>query len=128
MKTMAKLAIGTVMACGMAIAAAAPAEAGVRVGIGIGLPFGPAYVGYGAPCYNYYSPYRCGYGPGYARGYVGGVGFYGRGFYGRPGWGRVGWGHEGWGHGGWGHGHGFGPGDGMCLHRCREHRHPEKWS
>lgn len=83
MKTISKLAIGAVLACGVAVAATAPAEAGVRIGIGLPVvaPVAPVYP---AACYNYYGqPYYCGYGPGYV-----GVGFGGY------------WG----GHGGWGHG------------------------
>ncbi len=84
MKTMAKLAIGALMTCGLAVAAAAPAEAGVHVGIGIGLPIvGPAY----GSCYGYGDPYYyCG------PGYVGGL------WYGHD---RAYWGaHGGWNHGG----------------------------
>ena len=94
MKTMAKVAIGTLMACGVAVAAAAPADAGVRIGVGIGVPIGPAY--YGAPpSYAYGNPYYCGYpayyGPGYVGGYWGGRGGYSGG---RGDWGRGG-GHAG---------------------------------
>jgi len=92
MKTMAKVAIGALMACGVAVAA--PADAGVRIGVGIGLPVGPAYYG-PPPCYAYGNPYYCGYpayyGPGYVGGYWGGHGYRGgRGGYsgGRGGWGR----------------------------------------
>lgn len=98
MKTMAKVAIGALMACGVAVAAVGPADAGVRLGIGIGVPYGPAYYGPGyATCYDAYgNPYYCGYpgyyGPAFVGGYWGG------------GWGHGGWGHGGWGHGGWGHG------------------------
>jgi len=123
MKTIAKIAAGALMTCGLAVAAAAPANAGVHVGVGIGLPIGPAYVGpayYGAPCYAY--GYRCGYPAYYGPGYVGAAwgGYHGgyRGYWGRPGyWGHpgfaratlgighvgVGFGHVGFGHVGFGH-------------------------
>lgn len=89
MKTMAKLAIGALMAGSVAIAAAAPAEAGVSVGIGFGAPYG-----YGATCYNAYGePYYCAYpayyggGPVFVGGWWGGGlwhgHYYGRGYYGR---------------------------------------------
>jgi hypothetical protein len=91
MKTISKLAIGAVLACGVAVAATAPAEAGVRIGFGVGVPV--VAQAYPATCYNYYGqPYYCGYGPGYV-----GVGF-GGGYWG-------GHGHGGWGHGGHGGGH-----------------------
>jgi hypothetical protein len=111
MRTITKLAVGALMASGVALAAAAPAEAGVHVGIGVGVPVGPAYYGggYGPNyCYGPYAdPGYCGY-PGYwGPGYVGfGWGGWGHGYYGRGGWGHGGWGRGGWGHGGWGgHGH-----------------------
>jgi hypothetical protein len=97
MKTMAKVAIGALMACGVAVATAAPADAGVRIGVGIGLPIGPAYYG-PPPCYAYGGP--CGYyGPRFVGGYWGGRGGY---WHGR-GWGGRGWGRGGWGHGGFHH-------------------------
>jgi hypothetical protein len=101
MKTFAKVAIGTLMACGIAVAAVAPAEAGVRFGVGIGVP---AYAGYYGPppCYAYGDPY-CGYPGYYGPGFVGGY------------WGG-GWGHGGFGgRGGFG-GHGFSGGHGFGGH------------
>ena len=101
MKTMAKIALGALMTCG--VAAAAPADAAVRVGVGIGAPIGPAlglaYYG-GPPCYAYPNPY-CGYPAYYGPGFVGA--YWG----GRGDWGHGGWGHGG-GHGGWGHDGGHG--------------------
>ena len=93
MKTLAKVAIGVMIACGVAAAAAAPADAAVRIGVGIGVPgfVGPAY---GPPSCYAYGPYYCGYpayyGPAFVSGYWGG--------------------HGGWGHGGFGGrgGHGGG--------------------
>jgi hypothetical protein len=105
MKTVAKLAVGALMAAGVAVAASAPAEAGVHVGIGVGVPVG----GYYGPnyCYGPYAdPYYCGYPGYYGPGYVGFGWGWGHGYWG-GGYGRGGWGHGGWGHGGWGHA-GFG--------------------
>jgi hypothetical protein len=92
MSKLAKLAMGAVVASGLAVAAAAPANAGVSVGIGIGIPVaGPAY--HGSWCY--YHPYRCGYygGTYYPEGYF----VAGRGYWWHGGW----YGHRAWGHGGW---------------------------
>ncbi len=65
MKTVAKLAAGAVIACGMAVAAAAPADAGVQVGVGFGFPVAPAYPAYYGPAYPcnspYADPYYCDY-------------------------------------------------------------------
>jgi hypothetical protein len=86
MKTFAKLAMGAVLAGGLAVAAAAPADAGVHVGIGVGVPGYapyPAYYGGYYGCGPYADPYYCGYPGYYAPGYVG-----------------FGWG-GGWGHGGY---------------------------
>lgn len=55
MKNISKFAIGTVMLCGLAVAATAPAAANVRVGIGVG-PVYPAYAPAPA-CYDAYGNY-----------------------------------------------------------------------
>jgi hypothetical protein len=93
MKTLAKIAIGTVMACGLAVSASAPAAARVSIGVGIGVPGYAGYYG-PSPCYAY-NPY-CGY-PGYGPAFIGGY------------WGG------GWGRGGYG-GHGFGGHGGFAGH------------
>ena len=115
MKKFAKVALSAMLLAGAATAvASAPAEAQVSVGVGIGpgyygdYDYGP---GYYAPRYScdpysrWYSPYRCGYGPAYYRGYYGPRYYYGPsiGFSFGGGWG----GHRGWsgGHGGWHGGH-----------------------
>lgn len=102
MKTIAKLAVGAVMACGVAFAATAPAAAQVEFGLGVG-PVAPApvypscYDAYGNYIYSY--PYCTAYVyPGYVEPYVG-VGI-------DPFWG---WGGGYWGGGYWG-GHDFGRG------------------
>jgi hypothetical protein len=112
MKKFAKVALSAMLLAGAATAvASAPAQAQVSVGIGVG----PGYYDYGPDYYvpryscdpysRWYSPYRCGYGPAYYRGYYGPSYYYGPsiGFSFGGGWGghRGGWdrGHGGW-HGG----------------------------
>src|SRR5215469_17250018 len=95
MKTMAKLAIGALMAGGVAITAAAPADAGVSVGIGVGVPYyGPAptcYDDWGRPYYCQYPAYYGG-GPVFVGGWWGGGYWHGR-YYERGYWDR-GFGHQ----------------------------------
>lgn len=87
MKTIAKVAIGALMACGIAAATVAPADAGVRIGVGIGVPVVAAGYSPGI-CYDRFGmAYHCAY-PGYYGPVSGGV------------W--IG-GHGGWRHGGWDH-------------------------
>lgn len=95
MKTLAKLALGAVMAGGVALGAAAPAQA-AHISVGIGVPVGPAYPAYGYDwCYYHPYAYQCnGYGY-YGGPYVVG-GYYGGGHY------RGGWDHD-RGHGDHGH-------------------------
>jgi len=89
---LAKLAMGAVLAGGVALAAAEPAAAGVSVGIGIGIP-GGYYGGHpGRWCYWH---------PGYCRGYGGvyapGVYWAGHGYwYGNRWWGHRYWYGRGW--------------------------------
>ena len=88
MNKLTKLALGAVVAGGVAMAAAAPANAGVSIGIGIGGGPGPNN-------WCYHHPYRCGAyrgGP-YADGYF----LAGRGYFWHGGW----YGHRGWDHGRW---------------------------
>jgi hypothetical protein len=57
MRTIVKLAVGAVMACGAAVAVAAPAAAQVSFGFGVGGPpvVAPAYPAYS--CYDAYGNY-----------------------------------------------------------------------
>src|SRR5579872_7374378 len=100
MKMIAKLAIGAMMAGGVAVAAAAPAAAQVEFGLGVGpvAPVAPAYPScydvYGNYIYSY--PYCTAYGnPGYVEPYVGVDPYVGI----DPYWG---WGGGYWGGGYWG--------------------------
>jgi len=86
MKTLAKLAMGTVMAAGIAVGAAAPADASVFIGVN----FGPHYR---HSHYCYYHPRACER----ARFYNEGFYLSGRGYYHDHDWYR----HRGWYHGGW---------------------------
>jgi hypothetical protein len=92
MNRLAKLALGAVMAGGIAVSAVPPAQAGVSIGIGVGIP-GGYYGGHpGRWCYNH--PGACG---GYAGPYIDGGYWAGRGYWhGGRWWG----GRERW-HGGW---------------------------
>src|SRR5580700_6399210 len=70
MNRLAKLALGAVMAGGLAVSAVPPAQAGVVIGIGLGIPGGYYHGHPGRWCY--YHPGACegwGYGGGYADGY-----------------------------------------------------------
>jgi hypothetical protein len=106
MKTFTKFAIGTAMACGLAVAAVAPAAAQVGFGFGVA-PVAPAYPscydGYGNYIYSY--PYCAYTSPAYVEPYVGvGLGW-GGGYWGARGWGGgYGHGFAGYGRGGYGHG------------------------
>ena len=92
MNTLSKLALGAVMAAGIAVSAVPPAQAGVSIGIGIGIPGG--YYGGHPGRWCYYHPGACG---GYAGPYIDGGYWAGRGYWhGGRWWG----GRERW-HGGW---------------------------
>jgi hypothetical protein len=92
MNRLAKLALGAVMAGGIALSAVPPAEAGVSIGIGVGIPGG--YYGGHPGHWCYYHPGACG---GYAGPYVEGGYWAGHGYWhGGRWWG----GRERW-HGGW---------------------------
>jgi len=67
MNTLSKLALGAVMAAGIAVSAVPPAQAGVSIGIGIGIPGG--YYGGHPGRWCYYHPGACdGYGGPYIEG------------------------------------------------------------
>jgi hypothetical protein len=87
MRNLAKLAMGAVMAGGLALAAAAPADAQVSIGIGVG----PGY--HHDWCYHH--PYRCN--RGYYGGYPDGYFMAGRGYWWHGGW----YGHRHRDHDGW---------------------------
>jgi hypothetical protein len=92
MNRLAKLALGAVMAGGIAVSAVPPAEAGVSIGIGVGIP-GGYYGGHpGHWCYNH--PGACG---GYAGPYIDGGYWAGHGYSHGGQW----WGHRDRWHGGW---------------------------
>lgn len=96
MTRFAKIALGGLMAGGIALAAATPAAARVSVGIGFGVPgyYAPYYDPCDSPRFRYWHPYRCGTPVYYERPYYdewyGGPSFY---LY-------SGGGHH-WHHGGW---------------------------
>jgi hypothetical protein len=92
MNRLAKLAIGAVLAGGVAVAAAEPAAAGISVGIGIGVPGG--YYGGRPGRWCYWHPGACrGYGGVYAPGtYWAGHGYW----YGGHWWGHRYWYGRGW--------------------------------
>jgi hypothetical protein len=57
MKNITKFALGTVMLCGVAVAATAPAAAQVSFGIGVN----PGYPAYASSCYDAYGNYLYSY-------------------------------------------------------------------
>ncbi len=98
MKLITKLAMGAVIAAGLATPVAAPAQAGVSVGVGIGVP-GPGY-GYRAHYCRFHPCGRPGVGVGVGVGPVGvSVGTFvaGRGYWDGHGW----YAHRLWRHGRW---------------------------
>ncbi len=88
MKTLAKLAMGTVMAAGIAVGAAAPADAGVFIGVNVGPHYRHDH-------FCYYHPRVCERDRYIA--YHEGFFLAGRGYYHDHDWYR----HRGWYHGGW---------------------------
>lgn len=94
MNRLAKLALGAVMAGGIAVSAVPPAQAGVSIGIGVGIPGG--YYGGHPGRWCYYHPGACdGYGYGgpiVVGGYWPGHGYWD---------GHRYWGHRFRDHGGW---------------------------
>jgi hypothetical protein len=92
MNKLAKLAMGAVLAGGLAVAAAEPAAAQVHIGIGIGIPGG--YFGGHPGRWCYWHPGAC---HGYGGPYGPGVYWAGRGYW----YGGHWWVHRYWWHGGW---------------------------
>jgi hypothetical protein len=95
MNRLAKLALGAVMAGGIAVLAVPPAQAGISIGIGVGIP-GPGWgPGWEHRRWCYYHPGACG--GGYPGPYVDGYYWAGHGYWHGGRW----WGGRDRWHGGW---------------------------